>query len=79
MHGSYLYENGTVTADRYAILSEKGLADYIIWDTRYSVERLLTELSAAGFRIEAIYGGVCGEPYESASETLCVVSAPDEG
>lgn len=74
IEGAYLYENDTVRAERYAVITSEGLTDYILWDTLYTKERLLSELAPSGLCFREAYDDVCGAPYTGEADTLCFVA-----
>lgn len=74
LEATYLYENNTVSADRYAVVTDGGVADHIIWDTAYTERTLAGELAAAGLCVRDMLGDACGAPYATGSETLCCIA-----
>lgn len=74
LQATYLYKDNTVSADRYVIVTDKGVTDYIVWDTIFTRRTLSDELAAAGFRVQGVFDDACGSPYTGESETLCCIA-----
>ena len=69
LESTYLYENNTVAADQYVIVTNNGVKRYINWFIEYSIEKLSSEVSPFGFRIKNVYDDVWGSPYTGEAET----------
>lgn len=74
LEAAYLYENGTVSADKYVVITKDSINEYIVWDTVYTKQSLADELSASGLHPKAFFGDVCGKEYDDSSETLCCIA-----
>lgn len=70
---TYFYENNTVSARKYVVMSETLVTSYIVWDTYYTVDTLTRELEKPGLQRVGLYGDICGNLYDEQSETLCLV------
>lgn len=73
LEAEYYYENNTVKVYKVIVITEKGISEYLIWDTVYTKDTLLNEVTPLGFRVHSIYDDVCGSPYTGKSDTLCLV------
>lgn len=73
LEASFLYENNTVAADKYVVITAEGVKEYVIWDTVYSLERLKEEVAPFGFNVKGVFDDACGRAYTGHSETLCMV------
>lgn len=49
--------------------------EFFIWETVFEPAELLAECRTIGFTRSQLYGDLTGSPYDTASETLCVVLA----
>lgn len=68
---SYFYESDTVRADRYVVLTPNKIIDHIIWDTVYSKDSLLEEVSTLKFTLISAFDDICGTPFTGEADTLC--------
>ncbi|MDD4075848.1 MAG: methyltransferase domain-containing protein [Eubacteriales bacterium] len=75
LEGTYLYENNTVSADQYVVITEDRTKEYIIWDTVFTKQSLMDEVEAAGLFVKNMFGDICGKKYNERSETLCCIAA----
>lgn len=73
LEAAYLYRDNTVAVDQTVILTEDGMAEYLIWDTVYTRESLLEEVLPAGFQVRDVFGDVCGAALTDRSETICLI------
>lgn len=62
-----------VTLEQFVILSGDQSKSYYIWNSYFSVDSLLTELDAAGFRLVEVFSDVAGRAYDEYSDTLAVI------
>lgn len=74
LEGTYLYENNTVAANQYIIITDNGMNEYLTWDTSYTRQALAEELLSSGFDVKGAFGDVCGSLYTGKSDTLCFVA-----
>jgi len=73
LKAEYYYENHTVKVDKTIVVTESGIFEYLIWDTVFTKDTLLKEVTPFGFQMHSIYDDVCGSPYTGESDTLCFV------
>ncbi len=73
LDAEYYYENNTVKLDENIVITENDLRIYLIWNTLYTKETLLKEVTPFGFEMHSIYDDVCGSPYTGQVDTLCPV------
>lgn len=78
LEANYLFENNTVSANQYVVITKDQIKEHIIWDTAYTNQRLADEVQPFGFFVKAIFGDVCGTEYHENSETLCCIAAKRE-
>ena len=78
LEATYLYESKMVSADRYVVITNGKISDYILWDTAYCPESLKEETVPAGFRIDALFDDICGAPFTVYEDTLCAVLSKEE-
>ena len=71
LEATHFYENGTVTGEQIIIVTTNGVKRYLLWDTAYTVERLIGEI--APFNVKGAFDDVCGSQHYDGSETLCFV------
>lgn len=71
---TFKYPQEQVVLDKYTIVEESGSRVIYNWLQYFSEEALTAELSAAGFRIEALYGDVAGTPYSGEQMEFAVVA-----
>jgi len=69
----YIYGDAMVCGQRYVIVDAGSVRRYNLWETCFTPQALLDEISPAGFSVEAFYGDMAGTPYDDGSETLCAV------
>ena len=71
LEATYLYENNTVAGEQIIIITNNQVKRYLLWDTAYTVERLIDEISP--FKIKGVFNDVCGTMHSDESETLCFI------
>lgn len=69
----YFYENNTVKADKTVIITDDSIREFLIWDTVFTKDSLLREVTPFGFIMNGIYDDVCGSRYTGKADTLCIV------
>lgn len=69
---NYRYDTDTFL-EQYLILTEHDLKRYHNWNQAFTPETLRNELKVAGFIDLEIFANVIGSPYETQSETICIV------
>ena len=72
LSADYSYDNN-IRVSCCANVDCNGLRRYNIWDTCYTQQSLLDEITPAGFALEAFYGDVAGATLTGDSETICAV------
>ena len=72
LSATYLYDQGTVSVDKYIVIKKNCIKTYLIWDTAFTIEKLKAELLP--LTIEGVYADVAGTPYFPESEIICVVA-----
>ena len=70
LESTYLYENNTVVADQYVVITNSGIKKYLNWFTEYSIEKLHVEVYPFGFKVKNVYDDVWGSLYTGEAETL---------
>jgi len=73
LDATYLYENNTVAVDQHIVITNNGIKEYLIWDTAYTVQRLVDEVTPFGFKVNGVFNDVCGSQHTDETETLCFV------
>lgn len=73
LDAAYLYQNGTIRAERHTVVSEQNVVDHIIWNTAYDKSRLLTEVQPFSLHLKGIYDDITGTSYTGDGDTLCFV------
>jgi len=71
LEATYLFNDNTVAADQYIVITKDGVKEYLTWDTIYNVEKMTDEVSP--FKVKCVFDDVCGKPYTGEAETLCFV------
>lgn len=72
LNAQYKYPEG-VTLEQFAILTVQDNAVYYIWNTYYTVESLIKEVSTVGFKVCSVFGDVSGCPYHKDSPTIAIL------
>lgn len=63
-----------VTLEQTAIISQSGtVAVYYIWNTYFSVESLIKETAAVGFKVCDVFSDVAGKEYREDSPTISIL------
>ena len=70
LKSTYLYENSTIAADQYVVITNSGIKEYLNWFTEYSIEKLREEISPFGFKVKNVFNDVWGSPHTGEAETL---------
>ena len=65
--------SGNVTLEQFVILTSQGNSVYYIWNTYYSAQSLIEEVSAMGFKVCNVFGDVSGCPYHKDSPTIAIL------
>jgi SAM-dependent methyltransferase len=73
LEAEYYFENKTVKVNKYIIITENGLYEYLIWDTVFTRQTLLNEVTPFGFETYNIYDDVFGSPFTGEADTICLV------
>lgn len=62
-----------VTLEQTNIISKRGNKVYYIWNTYFTIDRLIKEAKEAGFRICELFGDVSGKLYSNDSPTISIL------
>ena len=63
-----------VTLEQTAIIPQRGtVAVYYIWNTYFSVESLIKETAAVGFKVCDVFSDVAGKEYREDSPTISIL------
>jgi hypothetical protein len=73
LEATHLYENDTVAADQYVVITNDAVKEYINWFATYTIPKLADEVSPFGFSIKSVFDDVSGSPYTSEGEEMCFV------
>ena len=73
LDATYLYDNNTVAADQHIVVTNGGVTEYLIWDTAYTIQKSIDEVTPFGFQMNGVFDDVCGRPYTGEGETLCFI------
>ena len=73
LEAEYYYGNNTVKVNKTVVITENSIREYLIWDTAFTKQALLSEVAPFGFRMHSIYDDVCGSPYTGEADTICLV------
>jgi len=73
LEAEYYFENNTVKVYKAIVITEDNIREYLIWDTVFTKQTLLNEVTPFGFQMHSIYDDVCGSPYTGEADTLCLV------
>lgn len=73
LEAEYYYESNTVRVNKTVIVTEEKIREFLIWDTAFTKQALLDEVTPFGFQMLGIYDDVCGSQYTGESDTLCLV------
>lgn len=74
LEATYLYENDTVAAYQYIVITDKKITEYILWDTSYTKQTLTDELILSNFYPKNVFSDLCGSPYTGETDTLCIMA-----
>jgi SAM-dependent methyltransferase len=69
----YYYMNNRAAVHKVLVITEDDLREYLIWDTVYTKDTLLSEVTPFGFQMHGIYDDVSGSPYTGSADTLCLI------
>jgi len=73
LEAEHYFLNNTVKVNKYIVITEDSIREYIIWDTVFTKQTLLDEVAPFGFQMHGVYDDVCGSPYTGEADTLCFV------
>lgn len=73
LEAEYYYVNNTARVNKYIVITENSIREFLIWDTAFTKDTLLQEVMPFGFKLHGIYDDVCGSPYTGEADTLCCV------
>jgi len=69
----HFYENNTVIACQYLVVSKDEIKNHLLWNTLYTPQTLAGEVEPVGFAVKGVYNDACGTPYDGEAETFCCV------
>jgi ubiquinone/menaquinone biosynthesis C-methylase UbiE len=72
LNGQYKYSDN-VTLEQTAVMTEKGIREYCIWNCYFTVESLIKEINEAGFKRFEVFSDVTGKPYVEGSPTIAIL------
>lgn len=72
LSGRYKY-SGNVTLEQTAVITEKGIRKYCIWNCYFTQETLIKEVQEAGFKKFEVFSDVAGKPYGKDSQTIAIL------
>jgi SAM-dependent methyltransferase len=78
VHSVFSYEEHALVLERYDIVEPDRTWTLFDWAQHFDPPALSQELTAAGFRVEAVLGDVAGAPCEPTGETIAVVARLDD-
>ena len=70
--GQYKYQQH-VTLEKTTIITEESIRTCNIWNTCFSLESLLEEVQAAGFKMFELFGDVAGQSYTTDRRTIAIL------
>jgi len=70
LHAVHPYPEQPALCDLYAVLTDAEETVYRIWQTYYTPDTLRGELLAAGFQVEAVWGGLDGKLWTEKSPVM---------
>lgn len=73
LEAEYYFENNTVKARKIVVITENDIREFIIWDTAFTKESLLAEVTPYGFGLHGLYDDARGSSYTGKADTLCFV------
>lgn len=71
-HGCYKY-SGNVTLEHTAVVSEKAIRNFYLWNTYFSQETLIKEATDIGFKVCEVFEDVAGSIYGEDSPTIAIL------
>lgn len=72
MNARYKYENH-ITLEQTIVVTSQDVKEYCIWNCCFTLERLVKEMSDAGFQVVQVFGDVAGRAYEEESPTIAIL------
>ena len=72
LNGYYKYPEN-VTLEQIAVISDIDTAVYYLWNTYFTDGTLLTEATAAGFKLCGLFSDVTGTAYDNNSDTIAIL------
>ena len=65
--------NNHILLDLTNVIEGDQLSTYYLWDTCYTKESLVKEVTESGFKVCDVYGDVAGAPFEPSSPTMAIL------
>lgn len=72
LNGCYKYSD-SVTLEQFSVISGRKTAVYYLWNTYYTKDSLIKEVSDAGFKVCEVFGDAAGSPYREDSLTIAIL------
>jgi hypothetical protein len=69
----YHFQSNLAEVRQAVVITERGVQEYLIWDTAFSGQSLTDEVLPFGFSLRGLYGDVFGNPCSEQSDSLCAV------
>lgn len=73
LEAEYYFRDNTVEVSKTVVATESKLHEYLIWNTVFSKQTLIDEISPFGFQAEQLFDDAYGTPYTGEADTLCVI------
>jgi SAM-dependent methyltransferase len=70
--GTFRYEAEKVVLEKYTIVEETAVREYLNWFQHFDVASLTAEVEVAGLRVAAVHGDVAGGTYEESAPEFAV-------
>jgi len=71
---TFVYEEERVVLDKYTIVEPEKKRVIYNWLQYFSLESITQELASSGFKVEAHYANVAGDPYSNDSNEVAIVA-----
>ena len=71
---TFVYEEERVVLDKYTIVEPGKKRVIYNWLQYFSLESITRELVSSGFKVEAHYANVAGDPYDDNSTEVAIVA-----
>jgi len=71
---TFVYEEEEVVLDKYTIVEPSNKRVIYNWLQYFSLESIIQEVESSGFKVEAHYANVAGDPYSDNSTEVAIVA-----